>query len=270
MWMCQRFGVSRSGFYAWEKRTPRGKNQQDVMLLKHIKKVHRGRRRCYGSPRVYRYLKQKGITCSRRRIARIMRENGIKATVVGLYYYNPKRRDLYQRVENKLATLDAPNGTDQQWVADFTYLKTKRGQWVYLSTIMDLYSRKIIAWSISTNRNADLTLTSLKMAIKRRRPSPGTLFHTDQGIEYAGDRFQEALTEEQLAPSMSGKGSCLDNATMESFFHSFKTESFYQRRFEDMNEIKKEFIKYIDFYNNERLHSSLGYVSPTDYEQCAA
>ena len=268
--MCQRFGVSRSGFYAWEKRTPRTTNKRDMTLLKHIKKVHRGRHRCYGSPRVYRALQQKGITCSRRRIARVMRENGVKATVVGLYYYNPKRRDHYQRIENHLATEDAPTRTGQQWAADFTYLKTRRGQWVYLATIMDLYSRKIIGWSISKARNADFTTASLAMAIRKRTPLEGAIFHTDQGIEYAGDRFQAAVKEAQLKASMSGKGRCLDNATMESFFHTFKTESFYQRKFEDMKAIKKEFLSYIYFYNNERLHSSLDYMSPNDFEKRAA
>jgi transposase InsO family protein len=199
-----------------------------------------------------------------------MRENGIKATVVGLYYYNPKRRDHYQRVENHLAVQDAPTCIGQQWVADFTYLKTRRGQWVYLATIMDLFSRKIIGWSLSKARNVDFTTSSLAMAIRQRTPLEGAIFHTDQGIEYAGDRFQEALRTAKLTPSMSGKGRCLDNATAESFFHTFKTESFYQRRFKDMQEIRKEFISYIDFYNNERLHSSLNYVSPNEFEQRAA
>lgn len=268
--MCERFGVSRSGFNTWEKRTPKRKNKNDATLLKHIKRAHKGRRRCYGSPRIYKYLRQKGITCSRRRVARIMRENGIKATVVGLYYYNPKRRDHYQRVENHLAAQKPASTINQQWVADFTYLKTKRGKWVYLATIMDLYSRKIIGWSISLLRNADLTTSSLTMAMRRRIPLEGAIFHTDQGIEYAGDRFQAALKEAELKASMSGKGRCLDNATAESFFHTFKTESFYQRKFEDLAQIKKEFTSYIYFYNNERLHSSLGYVSPREYEQRAA
>jgi len=268
--MCERLGVSRSGFDAWEKRPTKRKSNNDATLLKHIKRAHRGRRRCYGSPRIYKYLKQKGITCSRRRVARIMRENGIKATVVGLYYYNPKRRDHYQRVENHLAAQMPARQINQQWVADFTYLKTRHGQWVYLATIMDLYSRKIIGWSISPLRNADLTTASLTMAMRQRTPLEGAIFHTDQGIEYAGDRFQAALKEAQLKASMSGKGRCLDNATAESFFHTFKTESFYQRKFEDLKQIKKELMSYIYFYNNERLHSSLGYVSPNEFEQRAA
>lgn len=208
--------------------------------------------------------------CSRRRVARVMRENGVKASSVGLYYYNPKRRDHYQRVENHLAKQPAPTGIGQQWVADFTYLKTRARQWVYLATVMDLYSRRIIGWSISKVRDSGLTMSSLDMAVKTRAPLEGAIFHTDQGIEYAANAFQEALNMSNMKASMSGKGRCLDNATAESFFHTFKTESYYQRQFADLEEIKKEFIGYIDFYNNERLHSSLGYMSPVEFENAAA
>lgn len=268
--MCKRFGVSPSGYYAWEKRDKKPKKKNDAELLKQIRRIHRGRKRCYGSPRVYKLLRRMGITCSRRRIARVMRENGIKATVVGLYYYNPKRRDHYQRVENHLAEQPAPTAVNQQWVADFTYLKTKQNNWVYIATIMDLFSRRILGWSISRVRNTDFTTSSLEMAIQKRTPLEGAIFHTDQGIEYAADKFQEALHTAKFTPSMSGKGRCLDNATAESFFHTFKTESFYQRRFNNMQEIRKEFVGYIDFYNNERLHSSLNYMSPNEFEKRAA
>lgn len=242
----------------------------DAVLLKHIKKVHKGRKCCYGSPRVYRVLKQQGVTCSRRRVARVMAQNGIKATVVGLYYYNPKRREHYQRVKNHLAKMEAPQQANHQWVADFTYLKTKQDHWVYLATVMDLYSRKVVGWSISLVRNSAFTNQSLQMALKQRKPLKGAIFHTDQGIEYAAIKFQQALVDAELKASMSGKGKCLDNATAESFFHTFKTESYYQRKFKNMAEIKQEFLEYIDFYNKERLHSSLNYMSPNDFEKRAA
>lgn len=269
-WLCARLGVSRSGFYAWEKRTIHPVNTNDKQLLSDIKRVHTGRRRCYGSPRVYQALKREGITCSRRRVARVMRENGVKASVVGLYKHRPKQYEVYRRIDNHLAKAKQPSHSNQQWVADFTYLKTRSGQWVYLATIMDLFSRKIIGWSISSVRNTDLTKSSLKMALDTRRPLPGALFHTDQGVEYAAERFQSALETARLKASMSRKGRCLDNATAESFFHTFKTESFYQQRFKNLAEIEKEFVDYIDFYNNQRLHSSLNYQSPTEYEQCFA
>lgn len=268
--MCERLGVTTSGYYAWEKRSSSHKDKSDKALLKWIRKVHTKRRRCYGSPRVYRLLKRMGVTCSRRRVARVMRENGIKATSVDLYYYNPKRRDHYQRVENLKTAEPEPSQPNQQWVADFTYLKTRQNQWVYLATVMDACSRRIVGWSISKARDAKLTCESFLMAMQDRKPIEGAIFHTDQGIEYAADRFQAAIKQAGMRPSMSGKGRCLDNATAESFFHTFKTESFYQRKFKDLAEIKREFIEYIDFYNNERLHSSLGYMSPREFEQLAA
>lgn len=268
--MCERLGVTTSGYYAWKKRSLNRKGKSDVELLKWIRKVHTKRRRCYGSPRVYRLLKRMGITCSRRRVARVMRESGIKATSVDLYYYNPKRRDHYQRVENLKASEPEPNQLNQQWVADFTYLKTKQSHWVYLATVMDACSRRIVGWSISRTRDAELTSESFLMAVRDRKPIENAIFHTDQGIEYAADKFQSVVKEAGMRPSMSGKGRCLDNAAAESFFHTFKTESFYQKRFKNLSDIKKEFIEYIDFYNNERLHSSLGYMSPREFEQLVA
>lgn len=264
--MCERLGVTPGGFYAWEKRKISKRLQADADLLKWIRKVHRGRRRCYGSPRVYRMLRSWGVVCSRRRVARIMRENGIRATVVGLYHRNPKRHDHYRRVENVLAAAPKPSRLNEQWVADFTYLKTKKDSWVYLSTIMDAYSRKVVGWSLSKTRDASLTCDSLRKALRKRKPDAGGIFHTDQGIEYAATVFQDTVKGAAFVPSMSGRGRCLDNAMAESFFHTFKTESFYQRRFSSIDDIRTEFMGYIDFYNNERLHSSLGYLSPKEFE----
>ena len=268
--MCDRFGVSPSGFYAWEKRDNDPQNDKDKALLKHIRRIHRGRRRCYGSPRVYRLLRRLGVVCSRRRVARVMRDNGIKATVVGLYRYYPNRHEHYQRIENHLGNASAPTGIDQQWAADFTYMKTKQDRWVYLATVMDLYSRRVIGWSLSTVRNVDFTQSSLSMAVKKRKPVAGAIFHTDQGAEYAAENFQSALASANLTASMSRKGRCTDNATAESFFHTFKTESYYQKQFKNKADLENEFKRYIDFYNNERLHSSLNYMSPVEYENRAA
>jgi len=268
--MCDRFGVSPSGFYAWEKRDNKPQLDRDRELLTHIRRVHRGRRRCYGSPRVYRLLRRLGVECSRRRVARVMRDNGIQATVVGLYYYHPNRRTHYQRIDNHLGNAPAPTRINQQWAADFTYMKTRRNAWVYLATVMDLYSRKIIGWSVSSVKDVEFTQSSLSMAIRKRTPLAGAIFHTDQGSEYAAEKFQQALESAKLKASMSRKGRCTDNATAESFFHTFKTESFYQKQFTNKEEIEREFKSYIDFYNNDRLHSSLNYMSPNEYENQAA
>nr|WP_245411445.1 IS3 family transposase [Pleionea mediterranea] len=265
-WMCRRFGVSKSGFYYWEKHQRPKVSVADTVLLKAIKRYHRGRAKAYGSPRMYRLLRSKGVTCSRRRVARIMRENGILASVVGLYTFNPKRRERYQKVKNLLKLAPPAHQPNQQWVADFTYLKTRERRWVYLATIMDAFSRKIVGWSISHTRDFNFTFAALKMALSRRKITQNLIFHTDQGIEYAGLNFQRALKESGLTPSMSGKGRCLDNPTAESFFHTFKTESFYQKVFDNIKQIRREFVLYIDFYNKQRLHSSIGYLSPEDYE----
>lgn len=193
-----------------------------------------------------------------------MRENGIKASVVGLYTINPKRYDHYQQVDNILGQVEKPTQPNQQWVADFTYLKTKQS-WYYFAMVLDRYSRKIVGWSFSKDRNATFTRNSLKMAIRKEQPEEGLIFHTDQGIEYVAHKFQNELTEAKLRPSMSRKGKCLDNAMAESFFHTLKTEKIHHKKYETNESVKKDILSFIDFYNKERLHSSLGYQSPEEF-----
>lgn len=195
-----------------------------------------------------------------------MRENGIKATSVGLYRWAPNRHSVYEQADNVMAQAGHPDAINQQWVADFTYMKTVREGWCYLAIILDRHSRKIIGWSFSKERNSQFTLAALKMAIKSRRPQPGLVFHTDRGIEYVSNAYQSALRALNLTPSMSGKGRCLDNAHAESFFHTLKTEELYQRKHETHKQLRSDIVGYIDFYNRERLHSSLDYMSPTEYE----
>ena len=262
--MCDYFGVSKSGFYSWKKRAKSKKIDRDNSLLREIKRVHRGQRKSYGSPRVYRALRKKGIVCSRRRVARLMQLNGIKASVVGLYSIRPNKHDIYQQADNVLGSVDKPTRVNQQWVADFTYLKTGEG-WYYFAMILDRYSRKLVGWSFSKDRNTDFTKSSLIMALETEKPEGGLIFHTDQGIEYVSHKFQNKLREENLRPSMSRKGKCLDNAMAESFFHTMKTEMFHHKKYKTMTSVKKDILSFIDFYNNERLHSSLGYMSPEEF-----
>ena len=267
VWLCAHFGVSPGGFYAWRKRKRTRQYDNDKHLLKWIRKVHTGRRKAYGSPRVYRLLRKKGIVCSRRRVARVMRENGIKATVVGLYKGAPQRRAIYEQADNVMGSTPPPTAIDQQWVADFTYIKTLRDGWSYLAVVLDRYSRKVVGWSFSKNRNASLTKNSLLMAMADRNPPPGLIFHTDRGIEYVANKFQETLHEAQFRPSMSGKARSLDNAFAETFFRTLKTEEIYQRQYKTHRKLRTDIIGYIDFYNEERLHSSLDYQSPMEYEK---
>jgi putative transposase len=267
--LCARFGVSRSGYYAWKKRPKPTEPHRDCGLLKEIRKVHKGRKRAYGSPRVYHELKSRGIECSRRRVARIMRENGIKASVVGLYRAAPGCDEKYHQSANILAKTPKPTGPGQQWVADFTYIKTKRGS-CYFATVLDRYSRKLVGWSFSKKRNAKLVSNALNMAVLRESPSEGLIFHSDRGIEYVADSFQQQLRSFGFVSSMSGKGRCLDNAMAESFFHTLKTELVYQKFYSSPRYVEKDIQNYVSFYNNERLHSSLGYLSPKDYLRTSA
>lgn len=259
-----------SGYYAWKKRAGNKQKNGDQELLGWIRKIHRGNRKAYGSPRVYRVLRRLGVVCSRRRVARVMRENGIRASVVGLYRRTPGTKAKYQQSDNLLADMAPPTAVDQQWVADFTYIKTREDGWFYFAMVLDLFSRKVVGWSFSGDRNADFTKTSLNMALSDRQPESGLIFHTDRGIEYVADKFQSALTEAQLRSSMSGKGRCLDNATAESFFHTLKTEKLHHKRYKNGREVRRDILNFIDFYNTERLHSSLDYISPTEYEAKAA
>ncbi len=199
-----------------------------------------------------------------------MRENGIKASVVGLYRRTPGKHIKYEQASNLLTEHSEPTSTNQQWVADFTYLKTQKEGWYYFAMVLDRFSRKVIGWSFSKDRDASFTKASLTMAIKSRRITPNLIFHTDRGIEYVAEKFQSTLKENQLRPSMSAKGRCLDNAMAESFFHTLKTEKIYQRQYRTTKEVKRDILNFIDFYNKERLHSSLDYMSPDEFEQQAA
>ncbi len=214
-------------------------------------------------------MRKRWIICSRRQVARIMRENGIRTTVVGLYRINPKRYDNYQQVDNVLGQIAKPTKSNQQWVADFTYLKTKAG-WYYFAMVLDRYSRKQVGWSFSKERNAEFTKKSLLMAINNSAPADGLIFHTNQGIEYVAHQFQNELKEANLRPSMSGKGRCLDNTMAESFFHTLKTEKIHHKKYKTTQAVRKDILSYIDFYNKERLHSSLGYRSPEEFSNQAA
>jgi len=267
--MCARFGVSTSGFYAWEKREPSKRIKRDKVLLKQIRKVHRGNRKAYGSPRIHKALRAKGIVCSRRRVARVMREHGIKASVVGLYTRRPTKYDVYQQSDNVLGEVPMATQKNEQWVADYTYLKTKEG-WYYFAMVLDRFTRKLVGWAFSDVRNSNLTIAAFNMAVRRENKPRGLIFHTDRGIEYVSSQFQNRLREFDMVSSMSRKGRCTDNAMAESFFHSLKTEKVHHKRYLTKSDAKKDILNYIDFYNQERLHSSLDYLSPTEFEKLAA
>jgi len=198
-----------------------------------------------------------------------MRETGIKASTTGLYVWCPGKHAFYSSTGNQLSKEEPPTQFGLQWVGDFTYIKTKCG-WVYHAVVMDLYSRRVVGWSFSRKRNAELTKSALNMALLRSMPQEGCLFHSDQGIEYAAHEYRELVESAGMKRSMSRKGSPTDNAAMESYFHTMKAELVHQTIFENEIEAVANIMEYIEFYNRERLHSSLSYQSPMEYEKLCA
>lgn len=237
--------------------------------MKIIKELHQGYRKAYGAARLHKEIRQRGHSCSRRRINRLMRELGIKASLAGLYAWRPGQHEFYSSTGNQLAKMDAPAQSGEQWASDFTYIRTRAG-WIYHAVVLDLFSRKVVGWSFSKKRNAEMTKSALRMALIRNKPKSDCLFHSDQGIEYAAHEFRDALASAGLVRSMSRKGNPLDNATMESYFHTMKAELIHQHVFENAIEAVAYIVEYIEFYNRTRLHSSLDYQSPEMYEKLSA
>lgn len=267
--LCQLLDVTTSGYYAWRSRPMSDHRRHDLVLMEAIKELHQGYRRTYGAARLHKALVEKGYSCSRRRINRLMREMGIKASTTGLYAWRPGQHEFYSATGNQLKQLEKPTQTGTQWAGDFTYIKTRTG-WLYHAVIMDLHSRKIVGWSFSRKRNAELTKSALRMALQRNHPEPGCIFHSDQGIEYAAHEYRDLVEASGMVRSMSRKGSPLDNAMVESFFHTMKAELIHQKLFSNEIDAVAHLVEYIEFYNRERLHSGLGYQSPENYEKLCA
>jgi putative transposase len=264
--LCQRYKVSRSGFYAWVRRGRSRRSQDDEELGAEIARIHRDSRGTYGSPRVHELLKRQGIRCSNKRVARLMRELGLRARVSGLYRRSVGVHRFFQKTANLRLDQPAPTRIDQIWVGDITYLRMGK-HWRYLATVMDLFSRRIIGWTIARNRTKEVTLRALKRAIELRKPKPGLLFHSDRGIEYSAYGYQDFLRSQGMVPSMNRPRNCQDNGHMESFFHSLKAELTHQRQFTSDAQLNATLSGYIErFYNVKRMHSSLGYHSPVEFE----
>lgn len=267
--LCRMLGVSASGYYAWRTRPVSMHRRYDEQLKRLIRELHQGFRRCYGAARLHRELVQRGYSCSRRRINRLMRELGIKASTTGLYAWRPGRHAFYSAAGNQLKEAQPAVCEGMQWAGDFTYLRTRKG-WLYHAVVLDLYSRRVVGWSFARKRNIELTSSALRMALANTNPQPGCLFHSDQGIEYAAHEYRDLLRSAGLVRSMSRKGNPLDNAMVESYFHTLKAELVQRKTFADPIEAVAKIVSYTEFYNRERLHSSLGYQSPVNYEKLHA
>lgn len=238
-------------------------------MTEKIRGIHAKSRGTYGSPRVHRSLKQAGIHVGEKRVARLMRENGLTGRVVTVTRRAPKLRQFQQDGKNLRYNAPPPSCIDQQWVADLTYIKVRK-QYQYLITIMDVYSRRILGWSLCDSRTADKVLPLLKRVIYKRQPPQGLIFHTDRGIEFMAYAVQEELAKHGIKRSYNRLGHCTDNAHMESFYHSLKGELIRGRKYRVAEDLKVALSSYIDgFYNGSRLHSGIGYMSPINFEKMA-
>ena len=264
--MCRVLEVSRAGFYAWLRRPESRRTQTDRRLLMRIRELHRRSKRSYGSPRITQALATPQERLNHKRVERLMREHGIKAVHRRKYRVTTDSSHARPVAENVLAQAFTTPAADRVWVADITYVWTDEG-WLYLAAVLDLYSRRIVGWSMQTRLTQDLVLDAVAMAIRDRRPQAGLLHHTDRGSQYAAADYQALLARHGISCSMSRSGNCYDNAVMESFFHSLKVECVYQTRYWTRAEARRDIFEYIEgFYNTWRLHSSLGYLSPVQFE----
>lgn len=265
--MCRTLGVSRSGYYDWKGRPPSRRSREDAALTEKIREIHHRSRATYGSPRVHAELRAIGIRCSRKRVARLMRKEGLKGCLRGRKKRTTRRDgsalpapDLVRRNFTAIAP-------DRLWVADITYVKTDEG-FLYLSFVLDACSRRLVGWSMATHLRTELVVDALQMALWRRKPAAGLIHHSDQGVQYTSLSFGKRLEEAGIVPSMGRVGSAYDNALAESFIATLKTELLYRHSWPTRESARTAIFEYLEgFYNHYRLHSALGYRSPADFEE---
>jgi putative transposase len=270
-WLCEALGVSRSGFHAWLTRSPSRRAREDEAISVKVRASFVASARTYGARRVWRDVLAEGLSCGLHRIERLMRAQALRA--------RPRRRGLPKDTGERLATAVAPNVLDRQfvaqrpnqkWIADFTYIWTAEG-WLYVAAVIDLFSRRVVGWSIKAEMTAQLVTDALVMAIWRRGKPDALLHHSDQGSQYTSEQFQRLMAENGVTCSMSRSGNVWDNAAMESFFSSLKTERTARRAYRTRDQARADVFDYIErFYNPARRHSTLGYLSPIEFEKKAA
>jgi putative transposase len=265
--MCQVLGVSKGGYYEWRDRPQSEQAKRKEKLTAQIKRVYMESKRRYGSPKITELLNQEGWNVSQKTVTRIMREKGLRSKTVKKYKATTNSKHsypVYPNLLNQQFQVDKPGTV---WVGDITYIWTKQG-WLYLATIMDLFSRRIIGWDMSNRMTKDLTITALQRAMDQQPPTEGLIHHSDRGSQYAANDYQEILRNYKITTSMSRKGNCYDNACIESFHSVLKRELIFHEKYQTRDEAKQSIFGYImTFYNYKRIHSAIQYMSPLAYEK---
>lgn len=268
--LCRVLRVTRSGYYAWLERPESKRRQQDRSLQVKVRSFHTASRGTYGSPRIHRDLREDGEHVGRKRVARLMREDGLSGQLPRAFRRTTDSAHDLPVAKNLLKRDFAPEAMDRVWVSDITYVRTWEG-WLYLAAVIDLYSRRVIGWAIADHMRTELTLEALRMAIGQRCPEPGLIHHSDRGSQYASDAYQAELAAHGMVSSMSRRGNCWDNAVAESFFGSLKEELIYRHVWPTKEKTKSAVIDYIaSFYNPYRRHSYIDNISPMEYERISA
>lgn len=264
--MCHALKVSRSGYYGWLNRKESDREKSNRKLLEEIARIHRESRQTYGSPRITAQLRAEGCGCGRKRVARLMRENGIMAKTRRKFKVTTDSEHKYPVLPNLVNQEFVAQRLGQLWCADITYIWTGEG-WLYLSVILDVYSRRIVGWKVARSLDKELVVDTLRKAANNCPMETELIFHSDRGSQYASFKFQKLLRSYGMRASMSGKGNCYDNAMVESFFHTLKTELVYWESYQTREEARLSIFDYIEvFYNRRRIHSALGYKTPLEFE----
>jgi putative transposase len=267
--MCQLLSVSRSGYYAWQRRPKSQREQDDRTLLEAIKRIHTASGGVYGAPRIHVELREEGYRCGRHRVARLMRQAGLCGCPKRRFKVTTQRDPSHAVADNLLQQDFSASRPNERWAADITYISTQQG-WLFLAIVMDLYSRRIVGWSMDRWNSRHLAINALNMAVEQRQPEGVLLHHSDRGAQYTSDDFRDELAKHGIECSMSARGNCYDNAVVESFFGLLKRERVNQTRYLTREEAEADIFDYIErFYNRKRRHGHLGNISPEAYEKLA-
>jgi len=262
--MCKVLNVSRSGYHNYLKRRIGSRGKDEYIILEMIKEIHRDSRGLYGSPRIYQELRRRGIKVNKKRVVRIMRKYGIRAKTKRKFKKTTNSNHSSPIAKDLIGQNFKTSKSNKIWVSDITYIWTKEG-WLYLACILDLYSRMIVGWCLDQRLTSSLVTTAIRNAIIQRGENPGIIFHSDRGSQYASEAVRDMLMDNKMIQSMSRKGNCYDNAVMESFFHTLKTELVKFETFRTREEAKMKIFDYIEiYYNRQRIHSAISYFTPVE------